>query len=146
VRSLLRWREVYTTELLWNGYLEWCRDTNRQQRQTRAELGALLSSLYPHAQPRRPQPTHEVEAPLLGYRHAEPNLAQAALPIGFDERVLDDAEPSSGAAETLADDPAGVVVLLPNQHGYRPGTLEEARARWDEIYPDVDTSWHTAIA
>jgi hypothetical protein len=43
IRSLLQWREVYTTELLWNGYQEFCRDTNRQQRQTRAELGAMLT-------------------------------------------------------------------------------------------------------
>jgi hypothetical protein len=146
VRSLLQWREVYTTELLWNGYQEFCRDTNRQQRQTRAELTALLSRLYPHAQPRVPHPTHEVEAPLPGHRHPDPDPAQPDLPIGFDERLLDDPEPSPNAGDRLPDDPAGVVVLRPNQHGYRPGVLEEARARWDEIFPRVDTAWHKPVA
>jgi hypothetical protein len=145
VRALLDWRDVYTTEWLWNGYLEWCRDTNRQQRQTRAELCTLLGRLYPHARPRTPQPTHEVEAPLLGYRHADPDPAQGTLPIGFDERLLDDPEASSVGADAPLDDPAGVIVLRPNQHGYRVASLEEARARWDEIFPGVDTAWRKPI-
>ena len=148
IRSLLQWREVYTTELLWNGYLEWCRDTNRQQRQTRSELTGMLAAVYRHAQPRVPQPVSEIEAPLPGHRHGELDPAQPDLPIGFDEALLDhDERPSPGRdRERLDDDPFGVVVLLPLQHGYRVGSLDEARARFDEIFPGIDTAWRHPVA
>jgi hypothetical protein len=147
IRSLLQWREFYTTELLWNGYLEWCRDTNRLVRQTHSELTNFLAAVYAHGQLYVPQPVFEIDAPLPGHRHAELDPAQPDLPIGFDERLIDDEEPSTPGRDPfrLHDDPNGIVVLLRNKHGYKVGSLDEARARFEEVFEGIDTGWRQPI-
>jgi hypothetical protein len=61
VPSMLRWPTFVTQELFWNGYMQWCDQTHRQQRQSRDELYSGLDKLFQGGRPREWHPTHELK-------------------------------------------------------------------------------------
>jgi hypothetical protein len=135
VRSLSRWpeSEVYTNEILWNGYMQFCDDGRRHQRQTDVELGIFLNKLYPFARSRTPLPTHEIQTPLSW---AKPGGGRDSTQL----RLYD--EPEAGVEPYwLPDDDAHVVICQPHKRGRRVGSIEEARARFDEVMGNLDPPW-----
>lgn len=56
------WTSFYATELLWRSYLQWCDETRINRRQTREEMGKLLTNAkYPTARPRTKHPIFEID-------------------------------------------------------------------------------------
>jgi hypothetical protein len=145
VPSLSQWpeSEFYTTELIWLGYQQWCDDARRQQRQSKEELGLFLNSLYRSSRPYQAHPTHEIEQPLAWAKPEPLDPRQPQMPYAETSNPRE--EPSAEGDGRPPDDVAGVVVCGRNQRGYRVGTLEEARARFEEVLGPLDPPWRQPI-
>jgi hypothetical protein len=88
---------------------------------------------------------HEVERLVPGHgSHESPGkTGQSELPYPDPEPTeADGAAAAPGPVEGLPDDPAHVVVMGYRRRGYRVGTLEEARARFDQVLGPLDTPWN----
>jgi hypothetical protein len=141
VRSLENWQPIVSTQLVWQGYMQWCDDMKRSQRDNEVILGKMLTELYgpPVRGPRGvSMPTHEVER--LGHRR--PGADEGAEPeFGFDE-------PGGAAGKKkatpmhLADDPQGLVVCKDRPRCYKPSDLAEARDGFDRLKGPLDSPWH----
>jgi hypothetical protein len=137
VPSFSRWCEFVTTELAYASYLQWCDDLRLHTRHSRVEAGKLLAELYRSARPSIPHPVGEVAAVLPGIRAPrEPEPGHPELPI----------EPAAaGEGVVVAEDvdwrEKVAVIKLPNQRGYRMGSLEEARARFAEMHDGLPMPW-----
>jgi hypothetical protein len=55
------WHDFYSTELLWQSYLQWCNATRPFDRKSRVQLGAMMTTLYARSRPREEHPVHEIE-------------------------------------------------------------------------------------
>ena len=114
------WHPVYTTELLWRSYLQWCAETRPFDRKPQPLLGALMTKLYPATRRRAERPVYEIDsidrAPVAV---TNPNGSVSMVRPNLDEIAI---------------------VWRAHAHGYEIGTLEEARVRFAEIV-DVDTEW-----
>lgn len=146
VPSLSEWSEFYSSDLLVAGYMQWCDDGRRYQRQSAEDLYRMLERLYGERQrPRIWLPMHEVERLVPGHgSHESPGkTGQSELPYPDPEPTeADGAAAAPGPVEGLPDDPAHVVVMGYRRRGYRVGTLEEARARFDQVLGPLDTPWN----
>jgi hypothetical protein len=133
VEMFRMWPEFCTTELLMRSYLQWCDDNRLYQRQARQDLGVLMAKMYPSSRPKVPHPVYEI----------------AVLPTierGFGPRE-DPAQPMmiELPGVTLTEDidrlERVAVVRKRDQHGYRLGDLEEARAKFQEATGDLPMPW-----
>jgi hypothetical protein len=112
---------IYTMELLMRSYTQWCEENRPLERATREQLGTLFRGIYQPSRPKREHPVYEIDS--------------------IDRRELEGVPDPRGGwlvePKTL-DDIA--IVYMRDQHGYRVGDLEEARARFLDQY-DVDNPW-----
>jgi hypothetical protein len=130
--------------LIWRGYLQWCDDGPRQQRQSCEELGAFLRLLYSESRRHKAHPTHEIEHPLAWARPDPPDLRQSQMTYAGSS-ADPSAQPPAETEFRLPDDGAGVVVCLRRRHGYAVGTLEEARARFEVVMGPLDPPWRQPV-
>jgi hypothetical protein len=74
------WHEFLSTELLYQSYLQWCRDTNARHPKTNVQLGKMMKAMYKAHRPRGSYPVHEIEV-------VNPNERRAAVmqdrPYGY---------------------------------------------------------------
>ena len=134
VRFFQEWAEFCTTELLMRSYLQWCDDNRLYQRQSRQDLGEFMVKLCQDARPSVAHPVYEIAAlPAIG-RGGEQSAPDAAQPMMIElpgTTVTEDVDP----LERLA------VVRRKNQHGYRLGDLDHARAEFLKAIGDLPVPW-----
>jgi hypothetical protein len=136
VRSLNRWPEsgIYSCELLWCGYQQFCDDERRRQRQNTTEFWGFFAKVYQRARRKIWLPTHEIQTPLHWTRSASGNDPR--------QDSLYNDEPKAGAEpDWLPDDANHVVFCEFNKRGYFVGSIEEARARFEDVKGDLDWPW-----
>jgi hypothetical protein len=82
------WHEFLSTELLYQSYLQWCRDTNARHPKTNVQLGKMMKAMYKGHRPRGMHPVHEIEV-------TDPNERKPAAmqerPPGYVVGTLDEA-------------------------------------------------------
>jgi hypothetical protein len=136
VRMFQNWFEFCTTELLMRSYLQWCDDNRLYQRQSRQDLGTFMTKMYPTGRPKIAQPVHEIAVLLPSRGAGDPPPHDPAQPeiVGF-----------GFAGATLTEDIDALeriaVVRKPDQHGFRLGDLQEARAKFQEAVGDLPMPW-----
>ena len=116
------WHDFYTTALLLLSYRQWCEDNRPFDRKTREQLGRFLNKWYSPGRPRAPHPVYEIES--IDHRRVS--------------RVKNHLGDWVQQPEDL-DDTA--IFYSPNQHGFQIGELDEARDRFTEMMPGIDTPW-----
>jgi hypothetical protein len=136
VRLFQGWFEFCTTELLMRSYLQWCDENRLYQRQSRQELGEFMVRMYPASRPKVAHPVAEITTlPPFGRGDSEPppvDPAQPPLVIDLPgAKLTEDIDPLERAA----------VVRSRNQHGYRLGDLDHARAKFMEAVGDLPMPW-----
>jgi hypothetical protein len=114
------WHPVYTTELLWRSYLQWCAETRPFDRKPQPLLGALMTKLYPATRRRAEHPVYEIDS--------------------IDRAPVAVTNPNGSVSMVRPDLDEIAIVWHAHAYGYEIGTLEEARVRFAEIV-DVDTEW-----
>jgi hypothetical protein len=115
-------------------YLQWCDDNRLYQRQTRIELGELMSKMYPSGQPTVAHPVHEITTLPATGRGAEPVQTDPAQPMMIElpgATLTEDIDPLERVA----------VVRKRKQHGYRLGDLDDARAAFMKEVGDLPMPW-----
>jgi hypothetical protein len=115
------WAEegIYTTELLWRSYIQWCDDARPTDRVTRELLGMFLTRLYQPTRPRAAHPVGEIE--------------------NIDLRRVSGIRDSKG--EYIEEpEPLDKIAIARSSHQpcYRVGELDEARARFLDQCPVVN--------
>jgi len=147
VRSLSEWHEFCANEFLRNSYMQWCDDAHIFQRQTTPELGDVMKQMFRAGRPRGTYPMHEREALPTGWDRWAPagSLDQLDLPITEPAVEVEarPSPPSTGGPEALLE----AVALITKQHawGYHFGTLEEARARFEEMTGGLPVPWRADL-
>jgi phage/plasmid-associated DNA primase len=135
VRMFQNWFEFCTTELLMSSYLQWCDENRLYTRQSRQDLGTFMTKMYPTGRPKIPQPVHEIAVlvPSRGGGDPPHDPAQTEI-IGF-----------GFAGATLTEDIDALervaVVRKPDQHGFRFGAVQEARAKFQGAVGDLPMPW-----
>jgi hypothetical protein len=135
VRMFQNWFEFCTTELLMRSYLQWCDDNKLYQRQSRQDLGTFMTKMYPTGRPKIAQPVYEIAVLLPSRGGGDPphDPAQPEI-VGF-----------GFAGATLTEDIDALeriaVVRKPDQHGFRFGNVQEARAKFQEAVGDLPMPW-----
>jgi hypothetical protein len=133
VRLFQEWFEFGTTELLTQSYLQWCDSNRLYQRQTRQELGEFMAKMYQAGRPKVAQPVYEIAALPRAERGAEPP-PDPAQPMMIDL-------PGATLAEDLDPLERLAVVRKRDQHGFRLGDLDLARAAFQEAVGDLPMPW-----
>jgi hypothetical protein len=89
-----QWHDFYTTELLWNSYVQWREGARPYDHKRREQLGRFLSNTYQASRPWGEHPVHEIES--IDRRGAIPDLDEIAIvrtnnPRGFRVGELEEA-------------------------------------------------------
>jgi hypothetical protein len=137
VRSLTTWPEcgIYSIELLWCGYQQFCDDSRRYQRQNETEFRSFLDRIYARRREHIWLPTHEIQTPLQWAR------ASAGGKDPRQDSLYKD-EPQAGAEPYwLPDDENHVVMCRYHVRGYALGSHEEAIDRFEAVMGNLDWPW-----
>jgi hypothetical protein len=116
------WQEFYTTSLLLHSYRQWCEENRPFDRKSREQLGRFLTKWHSPSRPRLPHPVYEIESI---------DRSETREIVSSTGTVLSPGRPLDEVA----------IYYLPNQHGFYIGELDEARDRFTEMMPGIDTSW-----
>jgi hypothetical protein len=136
VRMFREWFEFCTTELLMRSYLQWCDETKLYQRQTRIDLGAFMAKMYQDARPKVAHPVHEITA-----LPTDRGGGSSPVPDPTQPEIIGFGLPGATLTEDLDALERLAVVRKRDQHGYRLGDLEDARARFQEAVGDLPMPW-----
>jgi Family of unknown function (DUF5906) len=97
------WQEIYSTELLFRSYLQWCDETRPYDGKSRVQLGEMMTRIYKATRPRKTLPIYELDS-----------IDMEMVKMG---KTMDDAS----------------VVWQDHAMGYRVDDIEQASARFADI-------------
>jgi hypothetical protein len=119
------WHDFYTTSLLLHSYRQWFEENRPFDRKSREQLGRFLTRWYSPARLRAPHPVYEIET--------------------IDHRRISGVRDHQGGgwAQQPEDLDDVAIFYLPNQHGFQIGELDEARDRFTEMMPGIETPWRS---
>jgi phage/plasmid-associated DNA primase len=87
-QTFIDWNDFVSTELLYNSYLQWCRETRESRPKSRVQLGKMMTGLYQRSRPDGFYPIYEVE--VIGPDEKK-HAVEQNRPYGYSVGTLDQA-------------------------------------------------------